>query len=183
MQISILNDERKKTLLLIVLLSVGIIFFNMLLIFRPLWNKYSASKQKYSSIVRELRASMKKVKDKDLLLYIAKLKKEISLLDERLVNEYDLPFIMEKISSLASECGVITKRINPEDAEKSGNLYFSVFSYAGKGTYHNLGKFLSKLEGEHYIARITSIRIIPNPNDYSRNTIKLTISILTKKSS
>ncbi len=180
MNLNFWEDERKKTLFLIVLLSLGIVVFDGLLVIRPLWNKYSSARRRYLSITRELRNSMKKVKDSDLLLYIAKLKRQISDLDKKVVNEYDLPFIMEKISSLAEECGIITKRISPEESDKRGEVYFSVFSYGGQGTYHNLGKFLSKLEGEDYIARVTMLKIIPNPNDYTKNSIKLTISILTK---
>ncbi len=181
-----LSPEAQKILLLSVFIAIVIFVSNIFLVTLPLWNKYKEKAEKYASIERRLKQSRAKVKDKDLLVYIRNLKRQISDMEDRIVSDLDLTFVMEDISNVAKDSGLELKQILPKDSQPvrmkaEKHLKYAKLLFVGRGGYHELGRFISKLENGRYLCRIESIEIIPNISDYRHNDVKVRIAILSKE--
>ncbi len=178
--------EAQKVLVFSILLGVLITVVNVFLVVVPLWNLYQEKSEKFERIAQRLKQSRAKVKDEELLVYIKRLKDKISDIENRIVSDVDLTFVMEDISSIARESGLELKQILPKEevpvkTKSLSGLSFSRLLFVGTGGYHELGKFVANLENSKYICKIESITIIPNYNDYRRNDVKVMISVLTRK--
>ncbi len=176
----------KQTAILSIVMGVVITLINIFLIAVPLWNTYQEKSQKFNNIARRLAQSRAKVKDEELLIYIKKLKDKISEIEDRIVSDMDLPFVMEDIASVARESGLELRQILPKKSvpiktKSLSGLEFCRILFIGVGGYHDVGRFVANLENSKYICKIDSITIIPNPGDYRHNDVKVMISVLSRK--
>ncbi len=186
MSVKAIDPDTAKVLGLSLALGLVIAVANYLLVVQPLWTSYSEKSEKFHKIYNRLKQSRAKVKDEELLVYIKKLKDKISAIEERIVPEFDLPFLMEDIANMAKDSGLELKQIVPKDSvpvkdRKLRNLRFSQILFIGTGGYHELGRFISALENSKYVCKIESITIIPDSWDYRNSTVKVLISVLTRK--
>ncbi len=181
-----ISMDAQKVLLLSILLGVVITVVNIFLVAVPLWNVYQEKSAKFEKIARRLKQSKAKVRDEDLLVYIKQLKEKIAKIEDRIVGDTDLTFVMEDIASIAKDSGLELKQILPKEVvplktKFIRGLDFSRILFIGSGGYHELGKFVANLENSKYICKIESITIIPNMGDYRHNDVKVLISVLSRK--
>ncbi len=181
-----MSVDAQKVVLFSILIGIIITIVNVSLVILPLWNTYQEKSAKFENIARRLKQSRAKVKDEDLLIYIKQLKGKIAKIEDRIVADIDLTFVMEDIASIARESGlelrqILPKEVIPVKTRSLSGLAFSRILFIGSGGYHELGKFVASLENSKYICKIESITIIPNFNDYRHNDVKVMISVLSRK--
>ena len=181
-----LSLDSQKVLALSLFLGLAILGIDYFFVISPVWNKYQSAREQYTSIEKKLKASRAKVKDSELLIYIKNMRDKIADLEKRIVTDVDMTFVLEDISGLAKDSGLVLKQILPKKeiplkGKYKKNLYYEQLLFTGKGTYHSLGKFISRLENSKYVCKIESITILPNINDYHNNDVRVTIDILSRK--
>ena len=183
---AMLSPDAQKVLALSIGLGLLILGVDIFFIASPLWTKYRTARNKYLSIERELKRSRAKVKDSELLVYIKNLKDKISALEGKVVTDVDMTFVLEDISGIAKDSGLTLKQILPKEkipvkGRHKDKLYYVKLLFTGQGSYHSLGKFISRLENSKYVCKIESITILPNINDYRNNDVRVVIYILSRK--
>lgn len=119
---------------------------------------------------------------------LSELDRTIDDLRLRVSDEAEVPVLMENISRLASAIGVRVlqikptleiKKVPPSDAEatetekeKFGEIIISIVAESG---FHQLGAFISRLESEKNLFRLSSIEIQTDAKNYLVQNIRLSL--------
>ncbi len=105
---------------------------------------------------------------------------------EAMVHKEDaIPSVLKTISTLANEYGVKIDQLAPQKSDgivlvqntdgKYGSLSIMVRGRAG---YHDLGRFLNRLQQEHVFWQVESIDITADDQQMGRHVVKMQIKIL-----
>jgi len=108
---------------------------------------------------------------KEEIVKIPKYKSDIEAFKEKVENyekmlpaEQEIPSLLESLSSMAKSSGVRIESIMPivkkDDKNSSSQVYQEIpILITGKSGYHELGNFVSKLEGGERFMKIVDINI------------------------
>ena len=110
------------------------------------------------------------------------LQKKMEQLAFRIPQEEEIPLIVENISRIANESFVKITSIKPLKEEKQlflssemGTYYEIPIAIEAKCGYHQLGKFINKLENNQTVMNVAGLEVAPNPQDKFRRFAKLLI--------
>ena len=99
---------------------------------------------------------------------VSQVKRKIDFYEKKLPGEKDLPAILEYLSDAARELNVKITEIKPSEQDKDKSAQVSLYSETAillkaECSYHQLGRFLNKLENADRFMKISDIEIIANP--------------------
>ena len=113
---------------------------------------------------------------------IAELHEQIDYYEKKLPGEKEIPAVLGYLSEAAKEMNVRITEIEPGKVDKDeiapSSLYYKepILLNAECG-YHQLGRFLSKLESADRFMKISDIKIIADPRNANIHYVR--ISVLT----
>ena len=113
---------------------------------------------------------------------ISKLKKEVGQYETKLPTEKEITSILNQLSALASQeqvkiIGIRELGITRDDAEEKERAYKEVpIEIEMKSGYHQLGRFINKIESSDRLMKIESLEINSNYQNLTEHTVKLVIS-------
>ncbi len=174
----------------VMLSSIGLggllIVANIFLVMIPLWNRWTELNDKYFELKNRIKKTGVKVASGELVVYLKRLKDKLNRIEDQIVSNLDITFVMEDISTMARDAGLELKQILPKETEpvkdkSAKELAYTKIVFLGRGGYHQVGRFVATLENSKYVCKVTKIEIIPNPKDYRKNDVSVMVSVLTRK--
>ena len=143
---------------------------------------------KISSEIKKIQANLTQFEEcslhKDKLFsQKKKIKKEIELLQRKIITAGEVSALLAYISDEAKKNNVEIIRVSPLEKQIYkqmwlGNLYYLPISIKAKAKYHNLGRFLNQLVGSKYFLSVEKLTIKQN---LPRHKIELLIYSLLKE--
>ncbi|VAX37705.1 hypothetical protein MNBD_UNCLBAC01-159 [hydrothermal vent metagenome] len=168
---------------------VGILVFFLLLNYFFLMNPQLKSLGKMNVEIKELTQKLERTtaNTQRIVQYrtqVAKFRKEIQDLNDKIKAKTEMPLILERISRIANQNGVKIDQIMPDTGEQEVLLkeetkhYFvlPVFINA-RSSYHDLGRFINRLESDKIFLNVKSFTIEAQ-NDSKNHDIRLTLEVI-----
>lgn len=113
---------------------------------------------------------------------VQRLTVELQSVNEKIRSKEQIPAILENISRMANEHGVEIEKIMPNTAasrlvlQNNNGQYYSIpILVEALSGYHNLGRFINRLEREEDFFSIPEFTITTNAEDPTNHVVKLTI--------
>jgi len=177
-----LSKEKKQWLFLISLgiLVVFVLYINFLL--KPTIAGLKDVSPKVSKLAFEIQRVEDWTKKKPRMQReLTKLRSEISRYEGMLPSEKEIPALLEELSQMARESHVKIIGIRPGKnvASEPGkeSFYQEIpISIKAKSGYHQLGVFISKLEGADRLFAVRDIKIKSNIQTPKKHDVSLTVS-------
>ncbi|MBU0504183.1 MAG: type 4a pilus biogenesis protein PilO [Candidatus Omnitrophota bacterium] len=97
------------------------------------------------------------------------------------VNNKDISLIVNSLTDIAKDCHIQIDSLKPgKDEEASGYVIYPFELSVSAGSYHNLGKFISRLESsaDFYIIRSLDFSFIAD-SAIDKNSLKVNLAIAT----
>ncbi len=147
-------------ILAIILSLIAVVGFAFLLLL-PQYQKFKISKAQVLS--KETELSLKEEYFSQLESVSQDLEKrqeEISKVESAFPSDFDIPFILEFLQSIASQAGMIFVNIDSFSeikAKEEKNFKETQISFEVSGTYESLLDFLSRLERSAIIIELSSV--------------------------
>jgi len=112
---------------------------------------------------------------------LVSMKEKISLYENKLPTEHEVPILLEDLSRMAQETYVKIKGINPSVTKgaRKGNKkpYREIpIQISAQSGYHELGEFINKMENTDRFMKIQGIQIKSNPKNMRLHNIELDVS-------
>lgn len=155
-----LNDPRvQKVIAGILFLIIGLyLIYNFMIApqsekINELKSQKSSLEQEVKKLIRIKRALPKKKKE------IENKKEEIKIIKEYLPSKKDEHTLLQSISELVSNSNLAMSSINFEELKSKKDFKQFNISLKLKGTYHNLGSFLSSLSKLSRIVNVGNITL------------------------
>ena len=184
-----LDDTKKKTLLAyaFLLLAVIVAYFNIFL--KP----SITTIHKLVPEVHTLKADIKSVEDnlrfeETLKTRLEKSRVKMTEYEEEVSREKELPMLLENLSEMARESNVKILGIKPLTGEVESSATKGVYQeipilITAKSGYHELGKFINKLENGPRFMAVRDISIKGNRASSKKHDIQFTVYAYTFKGS
>lgn len=112
---------------------------------------------------------------------IIQLKEKIDYYEKKLPGEKEIPSVLGYLSEAAKKMGVRITEIEPLKLEQENGKDAALFYYKtpillnAECGYHQLGRFLSRLEGADRFMKIDSIKIVANSRKANIHYVQLTV--------
>lgn len=189
MKIDLLNklEIDKKKLLLITIAWFFILYIDFNYLLKLQLNAIRVSGKKVTQLNKDivnLNKEMAQLKNKQ-----SGSKGAARLKERRLINEEQMPVLLQKIASVANKNKVAVLKIDPSREQKSQEgkpvplpgitpFFISLDLIAD---YHSLGSFISGLENLEDFLAVQDIRITRDEKDYFKEKIALTLKTYVAK--
>jgi len=182
------TDKKKIVGAVIVLLFIVYIDFAFVLKSQFRMLKVASPK------IAQLKKDIKKINSDLSLIQVAGKGKEkdreaaIKII-EKIAREDDVPLILEEISNLANKREIKLIQIKPvkaplakpEVTTATSKLFPLSIVLGISGGYHQFGKFIADLENARYFLAVEELKIMPDPVNYLKQQITLTLKTYVKK--
>ena len=112
---------------------------------------------------------------------ISQLKEKINYYEKKLPGEKEIPTILKYLSEAAKKMDVRITEIKPLKLEQEKSKDAKLFYYEtpillnAECGYHQLGRFLSKLESADRFMKIDDIKIVASPHKANIHHVRLTV--------
>ncbi|MCA9401760.1 MAG: type 4a pilus biogenesis protein PilO [Candidatus Omnitrophica bacterium] len=159
-------DNRNKTYILIgVLVSIVIFDFTLLL-----WPQISTL-SKIGPEITKLETDLEQTRNDILRMnqyqkQVEEYREKLKIVEKKILSKEEIPIILEKISRLAIENGVVIEQIVPGTdsaeliLESGGKNYFSLpIRIQADSGYHQFGRFLNQIEREEINMKVGDFTI------------------------
>lgn len=177
------------------LLIGGVVFFILLLdyfvLLRPQLSVLSQVSGQVKTLRTELDNARRDIASMDAFRKRLEVLKEKNLLvDQGMVKEEAVPAVVENLSKLAKQANVKINQIKPARDEEvkvaaavEGTVYSLPITIEARCSYHQLGKFVNRIENDVLFMRIAGLEILPSVGEGLRHNVKMVVStyILKKK--
>ncbi len=193
LDVSFFSDKQIKELIAFIILTVVIIVFDFSLVLKKQFANLTALGPKISQARKNIKeSSLNEYRVDTLKKRLDELLADVNVKKKGILNEGQIPSLMEDISKLADKVNLKIMQIKPilevSDKErfstKTGEEYSSLtLSILAKGSYHSLGQFLNGLERNDVFIRVKNIDIMPQGITPLVHDIKLSAVVFVVKKS
>ena len=188
-----LDESKKKVLLIYIAAVCGIFILYFLIFLKPSVTKLFSVIPK----VRQRRIEMKVVTGdlehrNKLELKIKNLEKKEDAYEKSFSKEKEIPMLLENLSKIAKSSGVKISGIKPingsplrkpQEAEKEKDYQEVPIAVTAQSGYHELGKFINKLENDTRFMQVSDIKIEANDKNPRRHDIEFVVYAYTIRES
>lgn len=178
-----------------VLLIGGAVFLILLLdyfvLLRPQLSVLSQVSGQVKTLRTELDNAKRDIASMDAFRKRMEVLKEKNLLvDQGMVKEESIPVVVENLSKLARQANVKINQIRPVREEEikvaaaaEGTVYSLPILIEARCSYHQLGRFVNRIENDVLFMRIADLEILPSAGEGLRHAVKMVVSthILKKR--
>ena len=162
-----------------ILILITIVY--LLLFFIPelkvFFRKFTESSQLKAEIIKTQKdwANIDAVEKK-----ILQLNERIDYYEKRLPDEKEIPSVLEYLSEAAKRMDVRITEIKPVEQDKDEISQFTLYYKApillkAECGYHQLGRFLNRLESAARFMKINDLKIVANPRSSDIHYVQLTV--------
>ena len=172
------TDKEKTMLAVIAAVILIVVYFNFLV--RPAASSLVKIVPKVSSLRKDIVSAKGLISNRGVTEKMRQeLSKKLEGLEKIFPREREIPRLLESLSKIAGDSGVKILAIKPvaavqgQDA-KDSEIYLTIpIEIEARSGYHELGRFLEKLErGERFIM-IDNIEINANPESIHSHDVRL----------
>ncbi len=180
LQFSRISPQQKNYILAGCVILIFIL--DVLVFMRPQFKVMTKINQKIRSLSQDMKTLKSDAKRIDQLKdQLEQLKTEVAKTSGKIFPKESVPLVLENLSRLANENGIKIDNIKPLSdqeslvSEKKGRSYFALpIELQAKAGYHNLGKFLNRLENGEIFFKIKNFTVTPTP-DFKTHNVQLTL--------
>ncbi len=176
--------NQKEKALLTVMVAVFLIGGYFYLLIRPALGELMELVPKVSSLRRELAAAKNLINSRPVVEnHKNELDQKIKEFERIFPREREIPKLLEKLSKVAGESGVKIIGIKPigssgYDQKEVEDIYQAIpIEIIASSGYHELGKFLQKLETGYRFFMIKDLEISTSKSSVKRHDIRLVTEI------
>lgn len=167
----------REKMMIIAFATTAIVFLDYLVLIRPVITVFRDTLPALSTLETELQdLKSDKANEKKIEEAWAEAKAALAARERAFIAPNELPKLLENLSSLAQSSGVKILNLKPVEMPNTNpaNRYIGtpIHISALAGT-HELGTFLSALEGGETFFRVSSLTIAANPQDMRRHKVDL----------
>lgn len=119
---------------------------------------------------------------------LAQLRAQAKASGGKILLKEEIPAILEDISRIANESKVRINQIIPIKesqqlvlSKDDGKYYSLPVLVTARASYHNIGRFFSRIEGADIFMSITDFDIVANSDDPSLHSLKVTIKAFVRE--
>lgn len=119
------------------------------------------------------------------------LKKELAVLDKKMIIENDLPKILEAVSKFADVSSVRILKIRPMGEVRGSQkpvivspdmeLIREKISITAMGGFHQLGRFIALLENSPIFFDVKKLEIRGNAQEYMKHSVTIFLDVVMRK--
>ena len=116
---------------------------------------------------------------------LTRLRDKMKLVNQSIISEGEVPWIMEKISRMANKSGVKIDQIMPLKSSQTMLMknneakYFSLpILVDARSGYHDFGRFINDLENSENFLSVSNFTFAADANDTLREVAKLTVKVV-----
>lgn len=159
------KNPKTQAMILIILIGIAAVILYLYFIFIPQVLKDIMIIGKTVKIKNELRSAKSLIAETDRIKKkLAEYNNKVELYEKKLPAEQEIPILLENLSNMARSANITIVGISPAvsqpQKEKSGQVYQEIpILITAKCGYHELGRFLSKLENTDRFMKVVDISI------------------------
>lgn len=173
------SEDRTLALGIVVALSILLIFHFIFL--RPRIRRLRRLNPELVTLIKNVRKTTKDAANIDVLKKRQEdLKAKVSFYTQKLPRGKEMSSLLESLSKMAKESQIKIIEIKPRGSgvQELGEMYLEVpVAIKAMGGYHQLGKFINKLETGARFIRISDIEIKENSRNSRDHNIRLLLSM------
>lgn len=175
-----IDFKNKQIMLLAVLVGIAVLYVyaNFILIAqaRDTFRTYKNSRKAHREVIS---AERDIAKVEDLKNQVLQYRSKIDSYERMLPAEQEVPGLLENLSLMAKKSGVKIVGITPVSSKESpsaGQIYHEIpILISAKSGYHELGRFLSDLEGADRFMKVVDIQIKANRTSPKKHDVELLV--------
>ncbi|MEW6009164.1 MAG: type 4a pilus biogenesis protein PilO [Candidatus Omnitrophota bacterium] len=191
LDVSFLSDKQIKEMIVFTLLTLIIIIFDFSFVLKKQFANLSVLGPKIAQARKNIKeSSLNEYRVDTLKRRLDELVADVEAKKKGILNEDQIPSLMEEISKLADKVNLKIMQLKPSPelsdkdkfSAKSGEEYYPIaLSILAKGSYHSLGQFLNGLETNNVFIKVKNIDIVPQGTAASSHDIKLSALVFVVK--
>lgn len=171
----------KQTLVLGIVAVLAIVLIFHVLFLRPRIQRLRQLVPELATLKKNLHRTMRDAANVDVLKKKQEdLKAKVDFYTDKLPRGKEISSLLESLSRIAKESQIKITEIEPHDRDirSQGEMYLEVpIAVRASGGYHQLGKFINRLEGGSRFIRISDIEIKENSRNSRNHNIRLLLSM------
>ena len=160
-------------------------FVDYMVLMRPQLNALGKINPKIRTLADDIKATKENVQKIDYYKKeVERLKEKVAEISQKVRSKEEMSMILEEISQVANQSKVKIDQISPKAddlqmlVQNNKKDYFALpISIEAKSGYHNLGRFLNRLESSDIYFGITALNVVPT-DDPTLHSVKLTINAI-----
>jgi len=166
----------RRMWLMLILPTIGIIAL-FIFMSRPKFKEIKKLNDEILKAKEELQETQKIARIKDKLIQeINTLRESIDYYERRIPSEKAISWLLIELSRVARETGIKYLSITPQPEEKKESYIKVPIRIEIQCGYHNLGKFLTKIENSQRFMSVDNIGILPDSSNPLKHRVSMTIS-------
>ena len=166
---------------------IGIIVFVFLadyfLLARPQLNTLIKLSPKIANLNKDIKQGKSDIeKINEYQSKVEELNKKLAAVGDRVITKEEIPILLDEISRLANASKIQINQLSPvKEAqelllENADGKYYSIpVELTGRGRYHDVGRFLNRLESDRIFMRVADFSIAGTNDDSMLQAAKATI--------
>jgi type IV pilus assembly protein PilO len=173
------NQKQLMLLFALVALTAAILYVNFILI--PQVSGVAGSLMKMSGAQARLNgAQADAARIQALRDSMASVSEKVELYEKMLPAEKEIPSLLENLSAMAKSSGVKIVGITPVSLQEESRVKKQVYKeipiqISAKSGFHELGAFLSNLEGADRFMKVSDIQIKSNSSSPKKHDVELMV--------
>lgn len=180
--------ERQKSATL--LLGAGLLIaIDVIFLVLPMTGKAYRNHTHLSELRQDIAEIRSDVKGEEKLKASLAAAEKLLAERERMLAVGDISFYLETLSAIAQDAGVRIRSVRPMAAreseemrnrKKDGEYEAAYFEITASGGYHELGRFMERIENERTFIKITRIDVRATAESAREHDINIVIKMLRK---
>lgn len=159
---------KDKKIVSYMVLGIAIFLIDVFLVIRPLTESISKINPKIKKISSDMRALKDDQKNiEQLKKSLEAIRKKSRDLDKCIIQEDELISVIEAISKIGREQNLKINQISPVEEAKpkkigtfsKGDIYPIMINMTVSSSYHNLGKFINRIENLDEFLKVVSLEV------------------------
>lgn len=181
-----IDFKKQKNLISYIILSIILILIDLMLIIIPQLKAIGKINPRIKKISAELKAFSDDKKNlSQLKLNVDNFKKNNEVLRKKIIVEGDVLSLIENISKIGNEENIKITQISPiqEPKEKKlgtisrGDIFAKMININITGGYHNLARFINRLENMDEFVKVIVLNIKFDKQLYTSQVVQLVLGI------
>ena len=192
LDLGLLSNKQNKELIIFLILTIVIISLDFSFVLKSQWTNLLDMNQQLSQTRQKiLKSDVDELRIDRLRERLEELSKTVTIAKQGIIEEGQIPTLMEKISKLADVVNLKIMQMIPQKEIRDSNrfstsageeYYIQPISLIARGDYHSLGKFLNKLEAYQVLIALKTIDIIPGSSRAAmQHNVRLSVFIFVVK--
>ena len=162
---------------------IAMILVNYFLPMRWMLKRFSEINPKASTLLKNLHQAKRDIRSQEKYrMQVAQLREQMKKAGSQILSKDEIPTILEEITMLAQQSRIKVNQIMPlKEYQKlaftndEGKFLSLPISLNLRGGYHDIGRFLNRMEKDKIFMSVTDFEIAASGDDPIRHTVSMTV--------